>query len=244
MTKLVFWHGWGMSPDVWTDFMKDLREVLPGDTVYEAVPLPGYAGTGLPDGDSLSSWADALMEGMPEPIVLCGWSMGAVLALSAACRYPERIERLVLFGATPCFVERHGWQAGMSQESARHFRDGVRADPVATLRRFVALFNRQDKQARAIVRRLSGLDIPPSPVLDAGLDFLDRADFRSLVPHIRQKVLLVHGENDPLMPPDAALWLAENLPDAALEILPDVAHAPFLSDSRQCARFVGAFLGD
>lgn len=30
MTKLVFWHGWGMSPDVWTDFMKDLREVLPG----------------------------------------------------------------------------------------------------------------------------------------------------------------------------------------------------------------------
>ena len=86
MTKLVFWHGWGMSPDVWTDFMKDLREVLPGDTVYEAVPLPGYAGTGLPDGDSLSSWADALMEGMPEPIVLCGWSMGAVLALSAACR--------------------------------------------------------------------------------------------------------------------------------------------------------------
>ena len=226
MTKLVFWHGWGMSPDVWTDFMKDLREVLPGDTVYEAVPLPGYAGTGLPDGDSLSSWADALMESMSEPIVLSGWSMGAVLALSAACRYPERIERLV------------------SQESARHFRDGVRADPVATLRRFVALFNRQDKQARAIVRRLSGLDIPPSPVLDAGLDFLDRADFRSLVPHIRQKVLLVHGENDPLMPPDAALWLAENLPDATLEILPDVAHAPFLSDSRQCARFVGAFLGD
>ena len=78
MTKLVFWHGWGMSPDVWTDFMKDLCEVLSGDTVYEAVPLPGYAGTGLPDGDSLSSWADAgadrfvrLVDGSCSGIVGC-----------------------------------------------------------------------------------------------------------------------------------------------------------------------------
>ncbi len=242
MTKLVFWHGWGMSPDVWTDFMKDLREVLPGDTVYEAMPLPGYTNTGLPAGDSLSSWAGALMEGVPEPVVLCGWSMGAVLALSAAYRYPEKITRLVLFGATPCFVGQPGWPTGMSQESARRFRDDVQADPAATLRRFIALFNRQDRQARTIVRRLSGLDIPPSPVLDAGLDFLERADFRPLAPDIHQKTLLIHGARDPLMLPDAAFWLAENLPDATLKVLPDAAHAPFLSDSRQCARLVKAFL--
>lgn len=84
--------------------------------------------------------------------------------------------------------------------------------------------------------------MPSSPVLDAGLDFLDRADFRPLVPDIRQKTLLIHGANDPLMPSDAAFWLAENLPDATLRVLPDVAHAPFLSDSPQCARLIEMFL--
>lgn len=33
---------------------------------------------------------------------------------------------------------------------------------------------------------------------------------------------------DPLMPVEAARWLARTLPDATLHILPDVAHAPFL----------------
>lgn len=242
MTKLVFWHGWGMSPDVWTDFIQDLREVLPDDTVYEAVPLPGYAKASLPDGDPLLSWTDALMENISEPVILCGWSMGSILALSAASCYPKKIAKLVLLGSTPCFVARTDWQAGMAHESARRFRDDVRTDPVATLRRFIALFNRQDKQARVIGRQLSKLDIPPSFVLDAGLDFLERTDLRPLVPDIRQKTLLIHGKNDPLMPLDAVLWLDKTLPNATLKVLPDVAHAPFLSDSRQCAKLVGMFL--
>lgn len=243
MKKLVFWHGWGMSPEVWTGLIAELRNVLPDDMVCEAVPMPGYAGTSLPQGDILSSWMDDLLENVTEPVILCGWSMGAILALSAAYRYPEKIERLILFGATPCFAQRQDWPHGMPHESGQEFRNGVISDSQTTLRRFVSLFNRQDKNARAIVRQLSKLDIPPVPVLLAGLDFLDTADFRSIIPQIRQKTLLVHGAHDPLMPLEAAGWLAENLPDASLTVLPDAAHAPFLSEPAQCAGLIGTFLG-
>ena len=106
------------------------------------------------------------------------------------------------------------------------------------------MFNRQDRNARSVARRLSKLETPPVDVLEAGLDFLDEADFRPIVPEIRQKTLLIHGADDPLMPLEAVCWLAQALPDAALHVLPGVAHAPFLSDPRQCARLIGKFLND
>lgn len=242
MKELVFWHGWGMSPDVWTELTTALQDVIP-DTVCIAVPLPGYANTPFPEDNILSSWVENLLENVSGPITLCGWSMGAILSLSAAERYPEKIERLILFGATPCFGQRLNWPHGMSQKSMQDFRQGVISDAKATLRRFVSLFNRQDKHARTIVRQLSKLKIPPVPVLLAGLDFLKTADFRSIVPNIKQKTLLIQGENDPLMPPDAARWLAENMPNVKLTLLPDTAHAPFLSDPAHCANLIGTFLG-
>lgn len=242
MTKLVFWHGWGMSPAVWTNLIGELKSRLPVDTRYDAMPLPGYAGTVLPEGDPVSIWVDALMKNVSEPVVLCGWSMGAIMALSAAHRYPEKVAALVLFGATPCFAERRDWDKGVSSLSEDSFRKGVQTGPDTTLRRFVTLFNRSDRNARAIVRQLASLEIPPVSVLEAGLDFLAAADFRAIVPEIRQKTLLIHGANDPLMPPGAAGWLAEALPDARLHLLSDVAHAPFLSDPRQCSQLIEEFV--
>ena len=242
MTSLVFWHGWGMSPSVWDTLIGELRAVMPDDVRYDAIPLPGYDATALPDGEPLVCWADTMMASVGEPVVLCGWSMGAILALQAAARHPDKVKRLVLFGGTPCFAAKADWACGMQRDTGDAFRHGVRSDPKTTMRRFVSLFNRADRHGREIVRRLSQLEIPPVAVLDAGLDFLDHADFRTLVPSIRQKTLLIHGENDPLMPPDAVRWLEKNLPDASLALLPDVAHAPFLSEPQRCAALIAAFM--
>lgn len=242
MTSLVFWHGWGMSPSVWDTLIGELRAVMPDDVRYDAMLLPGYGASALPDGDPVDGWADAMMASVSEPVVLCGWSMGAILALQAAARHPDKVQRLVLFGATPAFAARKDWLCGMPRDTGQAFRQGVQSDPKTTMRRFVSLFNRADRHGREIVRLLSQLEMPPVAVLDAGLDFLDNADFRALVPSIRQKTLLIHGENDPLMPPDAVRWLEENLPDATLTLLPDVAHAPFLSEPKQCATSMAAFM--
>ena len=242
MTSLVLWHGWGMSPSVWDTLIAELRAVMPDDVRYDAIPLPGYDATALPDGTPLACWADAMAASIGEPVVLCGWSMGAILALQAAARHPDKVERLVLFGGTPCFAAKADWECGMRRDTGDAFRQGVQSDAKTTLRRFISLFNHADRHGREIVRQLSHLEIPPVAVLDAGLDFLEHADFRALVPSIRQKTLLIHGENDPLMQPDAVRWLEKNLPDASLALLPDVAHAPFLSEPQRCAALMTAFM--
>lgn len=242
MTTLAFWHGWGISPEVFTPFITELKKELPDHIRFQPMPLPGYDGTSLPEGNPCEVWVDVMMENVTEPVILCGWSMGAILALSAALRYPEKIGKLILFGATPCFAERPDWKNAVSFLTGHQFRTDVENDMHRTLRHFVSLFNHQDKNARNIVRQLLALPTSPLPVLEAGLDYLAKMDLRSRIADIHQKTLLIHGAYDPLMPVEAARWLEKTMPDASLHILPDVAHAPFLSQPAECATRVKQFL--
>lgn len=243
MRQLVFWHGWAMSPKVWDPLVQALQDRYRGRFACGMPALPGYEGTPLPDQATAGAWVDAMMDQVSEPVTLCAWSMGAIMALDAARRYPEKIEELVLFGATPCFINHRGWTDGLPEETALRFRHGIQKDSPATLRRFIMLFNQHDRHAKDISRQLSALPYPSDEVLLQGLSFLHAVDYRHLVPDIHQKVLLVHGEKDSLMPVSAARWLADTLPDASLTVMPGIAHAPFLSEPDDCAGIIGQFLG-
>ncbi len=242
MTDLVFWHGWAMAPYVFTPLIDSLHRQNAALTC-QTVALPGYVDTQKPNISTMTDWVDALMAEIGQPSVLVAWSMGAMLALDAAVRYPDKIQKLVLFGATPRFVNGNGWAYGLSPDTASRFKEGVKADRMKTLKRFTVLFNQKDIQAREITRFLGDIPCPAADgVLLQGLDFLHTADFRDVVPKIRQETLLIHGAHDPLMPVEAAKWLSQMIPHANLEIVPDAAHAPFLSNPAVCAQAIGRFL--
>jgi pimeloyl-[acyl-carrier protein] methyl ester esterase len=197
---------------------------------------------------SFDAAARALGEAVPPGGAVCGWSLGALLAMRAARLWPGRFGALILVGATPCFVKREGWDAAQPAELLRDFAAAVAADAAAALRHFVALFNQGDAKARAIVREIGRgvLSSPPPPAgaLLAGLDWLRDVDLRGCVPEISCPALLIHGERDPLMPLSAGRWLAEKLPRARLEVFAGAAHAPFLNDPERFARRIGEFLRD
>lgn len=240
MNPLVLWHGWGMHPAVWDT----LAAQLP--LAPTVVALPGYAGRPDCQPHALDALVDALMAGVDEPITLCGWSLGAMLALRAAQRHPVKVARLVLIAATPRFVQGPDWPHGMTPEALAQFTQGVASDPATALKRFIALFNQHDVNQRALGRELArALAVDPLPsvsALVAGLNVLRDTDVRADLAHIHQPTLLLHGAHDPLMPLAAAQWLAAALPQATLAVLPEAAHAPFLSDAATCARLITEWL--
>lgn len=244
MRDVAFWHGWGMHPNAWSGLIKLLDRMRAGESLLIAPPLPGYAGTSAPQPYAAEALIDAMLAGLPSPVTLCGWSQGAMLALLAARNYPDRVERLILIGATPSFVQRDGWQHALPVGALEEFTGQVDADAVAALGRFVALFNRNDSNARLLTKTLSALETPDAVVLDAGLALLRELDLRETARSIAQPALLIHGEHDPLMPVAAARWLAEAMPNARLEIMANAAHAPFLSDPARCAALISDFLDE
>jgi pimeloyl-[acyl-carrier protein] methyl ester esterase len=53
------------------------------------------------------------------------------------------------------------------------------------------------------------------------------------IKNINHPVILLHGKNDAIVPPDAARWLHDNLQDSKLIMFPDCGHIPFLSHTDQ-----------
>ena len=238
MKNLVLWHGWGISNISWQSLTPHLESVAHVHTQA----LPGYDGMPAPQPYAAEALIETLLADLPSPITLCGWSMGSMLAMLAAHRHPEKIERLILVGATPCFLQRDGWPYGMAPHMLQMFTKAVRHDCLSLLKHFIALFNQNDTNSRNIIRMLAMTDLPPHQVLEDGLALLRDLDLRTIAPEIRQPTLLLHGAHDPLMPLPSAQWLESKMPDAQLEIFPHAAHAPFLSDPVRCAALMRKFI--
>jgi 2-succinyl-6-hydroxy-2,4-cyclohexadiene-1-carboxylate synthase len=97
MRDLVLLHGFTQTGRSWAPLVTELQ----GRYRCFAPDLPGhgYASERRPATfDAVAAYLAALT---PERFVLCGYSMGGRLALDFAVRHPERVERLVVIGATP-----------------------------------------------------------------------------------------------------------------------------------------------
>ena len=189
--------------------------------------------------------AEVLAQALPEGSVLCGWSLGGLLAMQTAALAPQRFKALILVGSTARFTQAEGWPHAQPAALLSLFSAALARNPADVLQRFVSLLNQGDTQARTIsrtmVQQLLAAPLPEMPGLLAGLDWLRTVDLRPQIARIATPTLLVHGEHDPLMPLPAARTLVQQLPDARLEVMPGAAHTPFLHDSESFARHLGDF---
>lgn len=233
---LVFLPGWcvGRGPELAAvDALKGTILDLPG---YRDAPLIAdfYAA------------ADDIAARLQPHTHLCGWSLGAQMALAIAARAPEKVGKLVLIAGTVSFVQRAGWPHAMPPEMLAEFAANVATDIGAILPRFVGGFNRGDARAKEVTRILLDLadPLPPAATLATGLGWLRDVDLRPLAPLVTAPTLLVHGANDPLMPLPAAEALAALIPGSRLATFADCAHAPFISRPEEFLERVQAFLNE
>ena len=103
---IVFIHGALNDHSVWTLLARWFAHH--GHAVL-ALDLPGHGrsdGPPLPDVEALADWVLALLDAAGvRKAALVGHSMGSLIALEAAGRAPERVERLVMLGtAVPMTV--------------------------------------------------------------------------------------------------------------------------------------------
>lgn len=96
--RVLLVHGAGMDHTVWA--LQGRHLAFRGFEAL-AVDLPGHGRSrGLPALTSIEAMADALAELVgAAPAALVGHSMGALAALAAAARHPDRVASLCLLGA-------------------------------------------------------------------------------------------------------------------------------------------------
>lgn len=241
--NVVLVHGWGLHGGVWRDLAQRLavsfRVIVPD--------LPGHGRSHHADSAfTLEALADTVQRSLVGPAVWVGWSLGALVALTAALRVPAAVDRLVLIGATPRFAQAPDWPQAMAPETLAQFARELETDYRGTLARFLSLQAGEGKAGHETVRRLRAVlaegGDPAPAALRAGLRLLAETDLRAGLAGINAPVLVLHGGRDRLAPPGAAEYLAAHLPRAQLALIPSAGHAPFLSHPQETWSALGPFL--
>lgn len=96
---LLFVHGAGMDHSVW---QQQARYFAHHGYAVLAVDLPGHGMSGgdpVADVSGLGDWIAAAIDGVEiAEATVIGHSMGALAALEAASRYPDKVQRIALLG--------------------------------------------------------------------------------------------------------------------------------------------------
>jgi pimeloyl-ACP methyl ester carboxylesterase len=235
---VVLLHG---ITDSWRSF-EPVLEHLPADVRAFAVTQRGQGDASRPGFYGLeelvadvAAFLDVLGIGSA---VLCGHSMGSIVATRFAIDHPERTAGLVVMGGAPTFTALDFEE--MSRELA------TLTDPVDVdyLRGF-----QESTLARPIPADFLDLAVAESAKVSAatfrGLwHETVLTDFSASLGSIAVPALVVWGERDSFIPRGAAEALAAAIPGARLSVYAGAGHAMHWEEPARFAAELSAFVGE
>jgi len=233
---LVMIHGWAMHGGVFAPLVEALQEHC---TMY-LVDLPGHGysrDSDLPLQPGVC--ARAVAQATP-PAAWFGWSMGGLVALSAALNLPAHVRGLAMLCATPRFTSAADWPRGRDPALVQQLATDLETDYHATIERFLALEVMGSPDPRGDLRRLRSEVFsrgePNLRVLQEGIGLLDQTDLRASLPALKTgKSWWAAGRLDRLVHPDAMQWSAA-ASKGEFHVVAHAGHAPFLSHADAVAQ--------
>ncbi|WP_436874521.1 pimeloyl-ACP methyl ester esterase BioH [Kosakonia sacchari] len=225
---LVLLHGWGLNAQVWDCITPELSSQF----TLHLVDLPGYGRSEGFGALALQQMADIVLSRAPKKAIWLGWSLGGLVASQIALQSPERVSALVTVASSPCFSAQGDW-AGIKPEVLAGFQHQLSEDFQRTVERFLALQTLGTETARQDARELKNavlsLPMPPTEVLNGGLEILKTVDLREALSGLTLPFLRMYGRLDGLVPRKIVPLLDDMWPQSESLIFPKAAHAPFIS---------------
>lgn len=234
---IVFINSLGTDFRIWDEVLSELGGEMPV-LVYDK------RGHGLSDIGGVSSIDEHVddLSGLIDHFelnnaVLCGLSVGGLIAQGFYARRPEIVDGLILcdtahkIGTADSWntrietVESKGIQAIADAVLKMWFTPAFHADRVAELDGYWNMMTRQ---------AVAGYVGTCAAVRDA--------DFTEAAQAIAVPTLCVVGDQDGSTPPDLVRWLADLIPGAHFEIIRDAAHIPCVEQPEALTTLIRDFV--
>jgi len=242
---LVMLHGWSMHSAVW----HNLAGLLAENFTLFLVDLPGHGQSDWHDNAlDLDVLLANLANELPKSAYWLGWSLGGLMSIAFADQFPERVKKLVLLAATPCFVKKPDWSCAMEAEVFQAFADNLAKNQADTLQHFLLLQARGSTHSRDMIRQLAEqltMEKPPvAEALLAGLNLLISSDLRTQLAMLDCPIMMILGDRDTLIPStmlDVVKQMTNNVQTALLK---GAGHAPFISQTTECLQVIEHFIDE
>lgn len=224
------------------------RLLLPGNMCDATLWAPlrthlddaGIASTvgGPLDQPSIAAMAEAMLSRHAGPLLVIGFSMGAIVAATMAAHAPGRITGLGLlaFNAAADLPERAAVRPRQQAEARGGRLAAIVADELKP--NYLAEANRADAELRATLMAMA-IGLGPEVFVRQSEALRTRDDLRPALPGFAMPVLLATGREDRLCPPDWHRdWQAAIGTHATLHIVEGAGHMLPLEQPRALARMI------
>jgi malonyl-CoA O-methyltransferase len=239
MINLVLIHGWGCDSRTWQPLLESLQSFAS----VTLIDLPGFGASPVLPEFSLDAVLDKVAAQLPQNAVVMGWSLGGMLAVQLAARFPERIRAVITLAANLKFVAAPDYPAAMPRAINRQFNQSFEQDSQATLKLFCGLLAQGDADERGLLKQLRRNDT--CAVTDnwlQALQLLTELDNRHTFAQLTQPGLHLLAEKDALVPVAAAELMAKINAQQEIHVVENTAHALHWSKPQTVIESVTRFL--
>ena len=240
---ILFVHGFPLSHAMWRSqleaFTPDCRVIAPdlrgfgeSDVTEGVVTMEQYA-------DDLAALLDELSA--DEPVILCGLSMGGYIAWQFQQKFPERLRALILCD-TRAIADTSEGVENRKRLAKMVIENGSAAVASAMLPNLFSPVT-SDRQKTSIDElRTTIAATSPQGIAAASLGMAERPDVTSLLSSIETPTLLIVGEDDGISTPEEMKTIADAMPNASLEVIPEAGHMSPLENPDSVNAAVREFL--
>jgi pimeloyl-ACP methyl ester carboxylesterase/DNA-binding CsgD family transcriptional regulator len=171
-----------------------------------------------------------------ERVVLLGGSSGGSAAISFAAQFPERVERLLLYGAYAHGADVSAPQVREAIVTTVRSHWGLGSTLLADI--FLGNVGSGERERFARYQRAA----TSAETAARLLELIYRTDVRADLPLVRAPTLVAHRRADRAIPYALGRELAAAIPGATLIPLDGSAHFPWAGDARSVVRALRSFL--
>jgi len=220
--NIIFINGWACDQQLLQPLCSALQQNSGQTQVLTLPELRQHA----------DDYATALLSLLPTtaPVLLVGWSTGAIIALDALRRRRREtaaVVGLVAISATARFCnDQPDYSCGIAAARLRALRKALRRQAQQSLSQFFTdVYAPAEADAAMHAAAVAAALNMGDAELQHGLQYLETTDMRAELSELSCPVLLLHGTDDQIIPAAAAEFLQNQLPTATLQLFAGHGHA-------------------
>jgi sigma-B regulation protein RsbQ len=245
---MMFAHGFGCDQNMWRfvtpDFEEDYRIVLFDYVGSGKSDLQAYSAERYGD---LNGYAQDVLDicaalGLTD-VIYVGHSVSSVIGMLASIREPERFERLILIGPSPCYInDPPAYVGGFERADIEGLLDVMEKNYIGWAS-FLAPVVMKNPERPELTRELGESFCSTDPKIArrfAEVTFF--SDNRSDLPKVTIPSLIMQCSDDAIAPLGVGDYLRRHLPQSTLRVMRATGHCPHMSHPEETTQIIKEYL--
>jgi sigma-B regulation protein RsbQ len=244
---MVFAHGFGCDQNMW-------RFVTPAFDKEYMIVLFDHVGSGKSDisayskmkYETLQGYADDVLEICEalklQQVIFVGHSVSSMIGALAALKEPDRFEKLVMIGPSPCYINSEGYVGGFSREDIEELLESLDSNYLGWSAAMAPIIMGNPDRPE-LGEELTNSFCQNDPDIArhfAHTTFL--SDNRADIEKLKTKTLILQCSEDIIAPLQVGEYVHLHIPDSKMVVLRATGHCPNLSAPEETIAAIKSFL--